>query len=150
MSITADLPQTLWHQTAQETVQAPPLLGEVEADLVIIGGGYTGCSAALRAAELGAEVCLLEADTLVRVAPVAMLAWSTPDCGCHQSRSTRSLDKRMAPTCPRPSQQHRQLFSTSSVPTRSTASRPTTERCIAPMRQAACRICRCATPSSLR
>ena len=63
MSITADLPQTLWHQTAQETVQAPPLLGEVETDLVIIGGGYTGCSAALRAAELGAEVCLLEADT---------------------------------------------------------------------------------------
>lgn len=31
-------------------------------DLAVIGGGYTGCSAALTAAEAGASVCLLEAQ----------------------------------------------------------------------------------------
>jgi glycine/D-amino acid oxidase-like deaminating enzyme len=34
------------------------------ADVVVIGGGYTGLSAARRAAELGASVVLLEAETL--------------------------------------------------------------------------------------
>lgn len=39
----------------------PALSGEVETDLVVIGGGYTGCSAALKAAELGASAHLIEA-----------------------------------------------------------------------------------------
>lgn len=33
-------------------------------DLVIIGGGFSGCSAALEAASMGASVCLLEAKTI--------------------------------------------------------------------------------------
>jgi gamma-glutamylputrescine oxidase len=37
------------------------LAGEVRADLCIVGGGYTGLSAALHAAEAGLSVVLLEA-----------------------------------------------------------------------------------------
>jgi gamma-glutamylputrescine oxidase len=38
----------------------PPLTGEIEADLVVVGGGCTGLSAALHAAERGLSVVLLE------------------------------------------------------------------------------------------
>lgn len=40
------------------------LQGELEADIAIIGGGYTGLSAALHAAEIGSSVCVLEAETI--------------------------------------------------------------------------------------
>ncbi|MDI5984262.1 FAD-binding oxidoreductase [Halomonas sp. M4R5S39] len=39
----------------------PPLAGEVRADVCVIGGGVTGCSAALHLAERGYSVVLLEA-----------------------------------------------------------------------------------------
>lgn len=39
----------------------PRLQGEEEADLVVVGGGFTGLSAALHAAEAGFKVVLLEA-----------------------------------------------------------------------------------------
>ncbi|MFP6681506.1 MAG: FAD-dependent oxidoreductase, partial [Gammaproteobacteria bacterium] len=45
-------------------MDAPPLHDYASADLVVIGGGFTGCSAALHAAEQGAEVRLLEAETI--------------------------------------------------------------------------------------
>lgn len=61
-SLTSDLASGLWHQTCQETPAFPEFSGEAEADLVVIGGGYTGCSAALKAAELGASVRLIEAE----------------------------------------------------------------------------------------
>lgn len=54
------MPPTLWAATAPP----PPttaLVGEVRADLCIVGGGYTGLSAALHAAEAGLSVVLLEA-----------------------------------------------------------------------------------------
>lgn len=54
----------LWRATAGQAPDAPPLAADVSADLVIIGGGFTGCSAALHAAEGGAKVRLLEAETL--------------------------------------------------------------------------------------
>lgn len=56
--------KNLWEDTCAETVSAPPLAGDLTADLVIIGGGYTGCAAALEAAEQGASVVLLEARTI--------------------------------------------------------------------------------------
>ncbi|WP_371038399.1 NAD(P)/FAD-dependent oxidoreductase [Rhodosalinus sp. FB01] len=52
----------LWEETAGEpALDAPPLQAEVEADLAIIGGGFTGAAAALWAAGQGARVVLLEA-----------------------------------------------------------------------------------------
>jgi len=54
----------LWSKTALK----PPEFGALECDctvdLVIIGGGFTGCSAALEAARSGLSVVLLEAETI--------------------------------------------------------------------------------------
>jgi gamma-glutamylputrescine oxidase len=46
--------------TANPFAACPPLAGEAEADLVVVGGGATGLSAALHAAEAGLSVVLLE------------------------------------------------------------------------------------------
>ncbi len=54
----------LWRATARETFTAPPLNADRTVDLAIIGGGFTGCAAALEAARQGASVCLLEAETI--------------------------------------------------------------------------------------
>jgi len=54
----------LWQVTAGPEVGAAPLAAQVAADVAIIGGGYTGCSAALHLARDGADVCLLEAQTI--------------------------------------------------------------------------------------
>ncbi len=56
-----DYDQSLWRKTCREQVESDPLNGDLTADLAVIGGGYTGCSAALTAARAGASVCLLEA-----------------------------------------------------------------------------------------
>ena len=45
-------------------LRIPPFEEQAVADLVVIGGGFTGCSAALHAAEQGAKVRLLEAETI--------------------------------------------------------------------------------------
>ncbi len=42
-------------------MEHPRLLGEVVCDVCVIGGGFTGLSAALHLAERGFEVVLLEA-----------------------------------------------------------------------------------------
>jgi gamma-glutamylputrescine oxidase len=46
--------------TANPAPACPPLTGEIDADLVVVGGGCTGLSAALHAAEQGLSVVLLE------------------------------------------------------------------------------------------
>lgn len=56
--------RNLWQETAKEQISTAPLEGEMRADLVIIGGGYTGCSAALHAAGQGVSVRLVEAETI--------------------------------------------------------------------------------------
>lgn len=57
-------PATLWHQTAPELAPFPPLSGRVEADLAIVGGGFSGLSTALHAAKSGLKVVLLEANRI--------------------------------------------------------------------------------------
>lgn len=57
-------PSNLWRSTAAETLDAPALDRDISVDLVIVGGGFTGCSAALEAARRGATVALLEAETI--------------------------------------------------------------------------------------
>ncbi len=55
------LPASLWAATAAPAIETTPLEGEVRAQVCVVGGGYTGLSAALHLAEAGAEVVLLEA-----------------------------------------------------------------------------------------
>ena len=54
----------LWRDSCRESFAAAPLAADRSADLAIIGGGFTGCAAALEAARQGASVCLLEAETV--------------------------------------------------------------------------------------
>lgn len=54
----------LWQATSRETFARGPLERPVNADLIVVGGGFTGSSAALHAAEAGFEVVLLEAETI--------------------------------------------------------------------------------------
>lgn len=56
------MPQSLWAATAGPGPETPPLAGEAAADVVVVGGGFTGLSTALHAAERGANVILLEAE----------------------------------------------------------------------------------------
>src|SRR5471032_1657738 len=48
--------------TANPAPARPALAGEVSADACVIGGGYTGLSAALHLAERGYKTVLLEAE----------------------------------------------------------------------------------------
>lgn len=50
--------------TANPFARAPKLEGEARADVVVIGGGFTGLHAALNAAERGFSVILLEAGRI--------------------------------------------------------------------------------------
>ncbi|WP_297778502.1 FAD-binding oxidoreductase [uncultured Roseovarius sp.] len=54
----------LWRDSSRETFAAQPLRGERSVDLAIIGAGFTGLSAALYAAGQGADVAVLEAETV--------------------------------------------------------------------------------------
>lgn len=56
-----DYPDSWYAATANAHPPLPPLRGEADADVCIVGGGYTGLSAALHLAERGYEVVLLEA-----------------------------------------------------------------------------------------
>ena len=55
------LPNSLWAATAPPAPDCPPLAGERRAEVAIVGGGFTGLSAALHLAEKGVAVTLLEA-----------------------------------------------------------------------------------------
>ncbi len=59
----AVLSGSLWADTANPAPPRPALTGTVAADCVVIGGGFTGLSAALHLAEAGQDVVLLEAET---------------------------------------------------------------------------------------
>ncbi|RVV99778.1 FAD-binding oxidoreductase [Mesobaculum littorinae] len=56
--------RALWQDTVEEHVAAPPLDRDTEVDLVVIGAGFTGLSAALHASLAGARVCVIEAATV--------------------------------------------------------------------------------------
>jgi glycine/D-amino acid oxidase-like deaminating enzyme len=59
----ASSPRSLWSATAEEPAPpAPALEGAAKADVAIVGGGFTGLSAALHLAERGVDALLLEAE----------------------------------------------------------------------------------------
>ncbi|MDP6346103.1 MAG: FAD-binding oxidoreductase, partial [Alphaproteobacteria bacterium] len=59
---TADFRSNLWTHTAIPAPETPTLRGERRADVAVVGGGFTGLSAALHLAEAGADVVVLEAE----------------------------------------------------------------------------------------
>jgi glycine/D-amino acid oxidase-like deaminating enzyme len=56
------LPKSLWAATATPAISYPRLAGDVAADCVIVGGGFTGLSTALHLAERGLKAVLVEAN----------------------------------------------------------------------------------------
>ncbi len=55
------IPPSLWTETAVAGEDYPTLDGDVAADVAIVGGGFTGLSAALHLAERGCKPVVLEA-----------------------------------------------------------------------------------------
>ena len=55
------MPDSLWAATATPAAATPPLDESITVDVAIVGGGFTGLSAALHLAEAGVKVCVLEA-----------------------------------------------------------------------------------------
>ncbi len=80
---------SLWADSSEEAFSAPTLQGEFSVDLVILGGGFTGCAAALEAAGQGAAVVLIEAETIGHggsgrnVGLVNAGLWLPPDAVCN-------------------------------------------------------------------
>jgi len=54
----------LWHATARNHRPRPALQGDQQTDLAIIGGGFTGLSTALHAAQNGQSAAVIEAETI--------------------------------------------------------------------------------------
>ncbi len=61
---TDDIDASAWLRTAGTDARRARFTGETRADVVIIGGGFTGLAAALHLAEAGASVVLLEARVI--------------------------------------------------------------------------------------
>ncbi|EAP76716.1 NAD(P)/FAD-dependent oxidoreductase [Roseovarius nubinhibens] len=59
-----EYPQSWYAATAETLPPFAPLKGEQRADVCVVGGGFTGLSAALHLAEAGLDVVLLEAQRL--------------------------------------------------------------------------------------
>jgi gamma-glutamylputrescine oxidase len=57
-----DAAPSLWRATATPLREFPPLRGDAQADIVVIGAGYTGLSAAHHLAESGLSPIVLEAN----------------------------------------------------------------------------------------
>ena len=60
----APIEPSLWYATAAPAPRTEPLTDRIQADVCVIGGGYTGLSSALHLAEQGVDVALLEAKEI--------------------------------------------------------------------------------------
>ena len=60
--MTQQVNNSLWSLSRTSKIHTNILDHKEIVDVAIIGGGYTGCSAALRLAEAGTKVALLEAE----------------------------------------------------------------------------------------
>ena len=57
-------PPSYYAATANDHTPPAPLAGDEEADVCVVGAGYTGLSAALHLAERGYSVVVLEAERI--------------------------------------------------------------------------------------
>jgi glycine/D-amino acid oxidase-like deaminating enzyme len=64
MTRNATHPPSLWTATATTDRDWPSLESTMRADVAIVGGGFTGCAAALSLAERGAKAALVEANLI--------------------------------------------------------------------------------------
>jgi len=55
---------SLWHAVSHDRRQRSPLNGEIDVDLAVVGGGFSGLSTALHAAGKGLSVAVLEAEII--------------------------------------------------------------------------------------
>ena len=83
-----DANRSVWAATAPTATPCAPLRGDIEADVAILGGGFTGVSTARelarRAPHLG--IVLLEAKTLGNGASGRNDADFLVSCGLHRYR----------------------------------------------------------------
>ncbi len=64
MSFPIDKPPSLWAATATPGTAHPRLCGDIEADVTIIGAGFTGLRTALKLSEAGVRVVVLDAGDI--------------------------------------------------------------------------------------
>ncbi len=62
--MTVSYPDTYYAANANAPPPRPALFGEVKTDVVVVGGGFTGTSAALTLAQSGVRAVLLEGDRI--------------------------------------------------------------------------------------
>lgn len=60
--VATQLPPSLWSATSPAAVETPPLHESHEVDVAVVGAGYTGLSTALHLAQVGASVCVVDAQ----------------------------------------------------------------------------------------
>lgn len=54
-------PNSLWAAVTPVGPELPELIGAAEADVIVVGGGFTGLSTALHLREAGVDVAIVEA-----------------------------------------------------------------------------------------
>ncbi len=84
----------MWLQSPDDL--QPALQGQVQADVVIVGGGYTGLSAALALRESGVDVVLLEMDYCGKGASGRNAGHLTPTIGKDLPTLVRAVGKQRA------------------------------------------------------
>ncbi len=64
MNTEAPYPPSWYAASATPLPRQPALQGRIDADVCILGAGYTGLAAALELAEAGYKVVMLEAERI--------------------------------------------------------------------------------------